>query len=229
MTQATTLLNDDGSASIATAILMSHHAFRRDIARFAGALEKVVSGDSSKVEALRFEWSQYRGALHGHHEVEDANIFPSVKEQDPTLVSVVEGLSDDHRQIDPLLERGDRAFAGLPNASAAAASVVSELAALLDAHLSTEEASVIPFLRGVTDFPAPPSEEMLAMYAQGFAWSSDGVAPEVLQAVDKMLPRALTSLLPTARAEFQARCDRVWGPLPALVSRTSVPLAHTPG
>src|SRR5947207_3118189 len=35
------LLNDDGSASIATALLMSHHGFRRDIARFAVALENV--------------------------------------------------------------------------------------------------------------------------------------------------------------------------------------------
>ena len=40
---------------MATALLMSHHAFRRDIARFAGALQKVASGDTSKLEALRYE------------------------------------------------------------------------------------------------------------------------------------------------------------------------------
>lgn len=227
MTQGTKLLNDDGTASVATAMMMSHHAFRRDIARFANALKKVAQGDASKVEALREEWGQYRGALHGHHEMEDANIFPSFKAQDPSLASVIDGLSADHRRIDPLLERGDRAFAELPKATAEAITVVSELEALLDAHLSTEEGSVIFLLRGVKDFPAPPNEEMLGMYAQGFAWSSHGVAKEVLDKVDQMLPASLVSRLPEARAQFQARCDRVWGPIAVGASHTSVPDSST--
>jgi hypothetical protein len=222
MTQGTTLLNDDGSASMATALMMSHHAFRRDIARFAGALRQVAAGDTSKVEALQKEWSHYRGALHGHHEVEDASVFPSVKQQDPGIAAVIEGLSADHRRIDPLLERGDRAFAELPKTEAAQA-VVSEISALLDAHLSTEEANVIRFLRDAKAFPPMPSDEMLEMYAQGFAWASQGVAPEVLRQLDVMLPANLAARLPAARAAFQERCDHVWGPLAPLASRTSVP------
>lgn len=207
---------------MATALMMSHHAFRRDIARFAHALQRVASGDTSKLEPLREEWSNYRGALHGHHEIEDASVFPSVKEQARELAAVLDGLSADHRRIDPLLERGDRAFAELPRVDAAL-SVVTELATLLDAHLSTEEAHVIPFLRAANEFPAMPSEELLEMYAQGFAWASHGVAPDVLARLDVMLPPGLVSRLPAARAAFQARCDRVWGPLSALASRTSVP------
>lgn len=222
MTQGTTLLNDDGSASMATALMMSHHAFRRDIARLTTALHKVATGDTAKAEALRAEWSHYRGALHGHHEVEDANILPSVKEQAPELSAVIDGLSADHRRIDPLLERGDQAFSELPE-TAAALAVASELAALLDAHLATEEANVIPFLRGAKEFPPMPSQEMLEMYAQGFAWASHGVAPEVLSKLDVMLPPDLASRLPAARAAFQERCDHVWGPLAPLSSRTSVP------
>jgi hemerythrin-like domain-containing protein len=222
MTQGTTLLNEDGSASMATALMMSHHAFRRDIARFAGALRQVAAGDTSKIEALRTEWNHYRGALHGHHEVEDANMFPSLKQQEPALTTVIEGLSADHRRIDPLLERGDRAFAELPKTEAAQA-VVSELSALLDAHLSTEEANVIRFLRDAKAFPPMPSEEMLEMYAQGFAWASQGVAAEVLSQLDVMLPANLVARMPAARAAFQERCERVWGSLPPLASRTSVP------
>ena len=209
---------------MATALMMSHHAFRRDIARFANALQKVANGETSKLEALREEWSGYRAALHGHHEVEDASVFPSVKEQAPKLVPEIDGLTADHRRIDPLLERGDRAFAELPQVDAAL-SVVTELAALLDAHLATEEAHVIPFLRTAREFPPMPSDELLEMYAQGFAWASHGVAPEVLAQLDVMLPPALVARLPAARAAFQTRCDRVWGPLSALASRTSVP-AH---
>jgi len=53
MTLATNLLNEDGSASMATALLMSHHAFRRDIARFAGALEKVAGGAGVRLVLAR--------------------------------------------------------------------------------------------------------------------------------------------------------------------------------
>ena len=120
------------------------------------------------------------------------------------------------------LERGDQAFTDLPKTDAALA-VVSELSALLDAHLATEEANVIRFLRDAKAFPPMPSDEMLEMYAQGFAWASHGVAPEVLSQLDVMLPAGLVARLPAARAAFQARCDEVWGRLPPLASRTSVP------
>jgi len=40
------LLNDDGTASMATAFLSSHHGFRRDIRLFAGAVGRAVAGDA---------------------------------------------------------------------------------------------------------------------------------------------------------------------------------------
>jgi hypothetical protein len=61
------------------------------------------------------------------------------------------------------------------------------------------------------------------MYAQGFAWSSDGIAPEVLARVDAMLPANVTTRLPAARAAFAERCARVWGATPKGASRTAVP------
>src|SRR5688500_18643830 len=173
MANAPKLLNDDGSASMGTMLMMSHHAFRRDIARFASALGKVAKGDLSRVEALREEWQNYRGALHGHHEMEDTRIFPHLKAEQSSLGETIEQLSAEHRQIDPLLERGDRAFAELPKTSAAEA-VVSELTRLLEPHLATEEAKVVPFLRGAKEFPAPATEAEAEMHAQGFACSMRG-------------------------------------------------------
>lgn len=222
MTQPPHLLNDDGTASMATALLMSHHAFRRDIARFATALAKVAAGDASKVDALRGEWSWFRGALHGHHESEDKGIFPSLRSEHVALGPIIDQLSAEHRRIDPLLERGDRAFAALPVAGDAQ-TVVAELGRLLDAHLALEEAEVVRFLRGAREFPAPPNDEMLEMYAQGFGWASHGVAPAVLKELDAMIPAALAAKLPAARAAYQARCERVWEPLVVTESRTSVP------
>ena len=216
------LLNDDGTASIATALMMSHHGFRRDLMRFEIALERVKSGDGSRIDALREEWQRYRGTLHGHHEAEDQNLFPNMKNQHPALAATIDRLSADHRRIDPLLERGDLAFAELPD-TAQAEAVVAELIALLDPHLATEEAEVIPLLREAKEFPPPANDAEAEMYVQGFAWASHGVAPDVLEQVYAMLPESLRALLPAARAEFDARCERVWGSARAGASLTPIP------
>jgi hemerythrin-like domain-containing protein len=222
MTNPPTLLNDDGTASIATALMMSHHAFRRDLGRFARALEAVKNGETERAEALRDEWKNFRGALHGHHESEDHGVFPGIAKEQPAVRATIEGLSADHRKIDPLLERGDAAFAELPNAEAALA-VVRELRALLEPHLATEERELVPFLRGMKAFPPPPNDETAALYAQGFSWAMQGVAPEVLERVFEMLPDALKSRLPEARAAFDARSVRAWGAIRIGATRTPIP------
>jgi hypothetical protein len=68
MAQAPNLLNDDGTASMATMLMMSHHAFRLGLARMVKALENVARGETSRVEALREEWTWFHNALHGHHQ-----------------------------------------------------------------------------------------------------------------------------------------------------------------
>ncbi len=218
----TDLLNDDGSASIATAMMMSHHAFRRDLASFARALKDFAPDNADRTAALREEWLFFRGALHGHHEMEDANIFPDFAKQSADMATAIAGLSADHRKIDPLLEQGDKAFGDSLEVEAAQA-VVTQLIALLDKHLVAEEACIIPHLRNVHAFPPPPDEAAASMYAQGFAWSSHGIAPEVLEQVFAMLPDILSSRIPEARKQFEARCVRVWGSAQSGSSRTSVP------
>jgi hypothetical protein len=217
------LLNDDGTASMATAIMSSHHGLRRDLAQFAIALDRIIAGDISRAAAVQEEWARYRATLHGHHQAEDNGLFPSMRAEHPELGGVIDGLDADHRRIDPLLEAGDRVFASLPSSVAGAVGVVGELRALLDAHLATEEAHVVPFLRGAKTFPAPDSDAALAMYADGFAWATFGVAPEILEQINCMLPAALVERLPAARAAFAERCVRVWGTAETGASRTSVP------
>ena len=222
MSHAPNLLNEDGSASMATAIMMSHHGLRRDLRRFARALEKVAAGDASRADALREEWQGFRATLHGHHEAEDRGLFPSLRSQRAELAATIDGLGADHRRIDPLLERGDAAFSSLPHTEVATA-VVRELEQLLTPHLATEESELIPFLRDAKAFPPPPTEADAAMYAKGFAWAMHGVAPEVLEQVYEMLPDSLVTKLPAARAEFEARCERVWGTTRAGATLTSHP------
>jgi hemerythrin-like domain-containing protein len=219
---APNLLNDDGSASMATILMMSHHGFRRDIKRFARALHELAGRDRSRLDALRDEWQSYHATLHGHHEMEDTRLFPHLRQMSETLARVIDELSAEHRRIDPLLARGDEAFAHLPNVEAATA-LVGELTELLEPHLAKEEAEVIPLIRGAKDFPLPRSDEEAELYAQGFAWSSHGIAAEVLEKVHAVLPGNLRSKLPAARAAFEARCERVWGSADAGASLTAVP------
>lgn len=215
----TKLLNDDGSASMSTLIMLTHHAFRRDIGLFTKALKTF---DASRTEALQNEWIFFCGALHGHHEKEDADIFPGMKNANPNLAATFERLSAQHTKIDPLLERGRAAFAKLPS-TADAAAVVEELAGLLDAHLDEEEAAVSPLLRAAKEFPEPPTPEEGAMYAHGFAWSMQGVSPVVLKEVEAMLPSSIRAGLDAARTAFDERCTRAWGAPSQTSSEASIP------
>lgn len=223
MTLAPTLLNDDGTASMATAIMMSHHGFRRDLAHFVTALERIARGDRSRTPAVAEEWTRFRATLHGHHQAEDNGVFPNLsKEHASPLGATIERLDADHRRIDPLLDRGDRAFGDLTDPSDALA-IVHELQCLLTPHLATEEAELFPFLRGAKSFPPPATDAEAELYAGGFAWAMHGIAPDVLEQVYVMLPERLREKLPHARTEFEARCERVWGSAKAGTARTPIP------
>jgi hypothetical protein len=212
------LLNDDGAASIATALMMSHHGFRRDLARFAAALDAF---EASRADALREEWTRFRATLHGHHQSEDHGVFPSLAAHG--IAATVARLEADHRRIDPLLERGDRAFAELPASAATAAAVVGELGALLHPHLALEEAEIVPLLRDRKAFPPPATDADAELYASGFAWAMHGVADDVLAKMYAMLPENLVAKLPAARQAFAAQYARAWGDVAIGATRTSVP------
>lgn len=214
---ATQLLNDDGTASMATMVMSSHFAFRRDIACFARSL-----GGAFDVAALRHEWAQFRAALHGHHTVEDTSMFPDLRARHPEIGGAIDELDGHHRAIDPLLERGDALFADLPNKLDEARALIDELQRHLAHHLDTEERVAIPHLRDAKQFPPMP-EEVLAMYADGFAWSTAGLAPSVFTQICAMLPAGLVAKLPTARDAFDERCRRVWGHVHAGTAVTSAP------
>jgi iron-sulfur cluster repair protein YtfE (RIC family) len=224
MSNVPNLLNDDGTASIATAIMMSHHGFRRDLGRFARALDTIANGDKARVDAVREEWKNFHMALHGHHEAEDNGVFPSIVGKHESVRATLEALSADHRRIDPLLERGDTAFADLSRTNTARA-VVRELQDLLAHHLAIEEGELIPLLRDAKTFPLPPNDEAVALCAQGFAWSMHGIAPDVIEQVYAMLPENLRARIPAARAAFEERCERVWGSTKTGMSRTPIPAA----
>jgi hemerythrin-like domain-containing protein len=222
MSTAPTLLNDDGTASMATALMSSHHGFRRDLGRFTRALERLARGDLSRADAVAEEWRHLYAALHGHHRAEDTGVFPNLAKEHASVRATIRRLEADHRRIDPLLERGNAAFADLSNVANARA-VIGELSELLAPHLALEEAELIPFLRRATSFPAPATEADAELYAHGFAWGMHGLAPSVLAALERMVPETLRAKLPAARAAFSAHSERVWGSALAGAALTPIP------
>jgi hypothetical protein len=100
---------------------------------------------------------------------------------------------------------------------------VAQLSELLDRHLGVEEAKIVPALREMPGFAMPVEEAHGDLFAQGFAWASHGIAPDVLERAYATVPSIVTSRIPAARAAFQARFERVWGSAPSGASRTAVP------
>jgi hypothetical protein len=219
----TTLLNDDGTASMATLLMSSHHAFRRDFACLAAAL----AAGTAPHALVAAEWTNLRNSLHGHHHMEDSAIFPSTRDEHPETAAPLAELEAQHRLIDPLLERGDAHFANLADVThrRGAREVIAAITDLLTVHLDLEERTIVPHLRASKDFPPPPDEAMLAMYAEGFAWSTAGLAPAVREQIFALLPPALRERIPAARTAFDERCRRVWGHTHADISMTSIPTA----
>lgn len=227
MPQPPNLLNEDGSASMATMLMLSHHAFRRDITRFLNAVTQIKAGDTSRIADLQQEWTQsLHAGLHGHHHVEDTAMFPDIKAKHPEAADAINTLTEQHHHIDPLLAKGDAVFADLAHPEHAEA-LLAELKALLDEHLTFEEANITPLLRNEKTFPAPPNDEAAAMYAGGFAWSMQGIAPSVLTEVQKMLPAAVAAALPAAQQAFHERCTRVWGTFRVGAATTPIPDGYT--
>lgn len=223
MSQPPKLLNDDGTASMATLLLLSHHAFRRDIARFIRAVEQIKAGDTSRVDVVRNEWEKsYRQALHGHHTMEDSTIFPDIKSKHPDLAIALDTLTEQHHQIDPVLEKIDAALADLAHPDQAIVGL-NELKTLLDQHLTFEEAEITPSLRDAKEFPAPADDATANLYAEGFSWSMQGIASEVLDQVKKLLPDILLAKFPAAQAEFEKRSERVWGTYTVGSATTPIP------
>jgi hypothetical protein len=226
MATAPTLLDETGTPSVATLVMMSHHGMRRDLTLFSRALAALGDGDADRAAGLAEEWKGFRTMLHGHHMAEDSGLFPMLLGRSPGLAQAITNLSIDHRAIDPVLDRGDAIFPRLPapDARDEARRFVAELGKLLGAHLAAEEASVIPHLRADTAFEMPiPGEAELAMYAEGFAWSSQGVAQEVLDKVSAGLPEPLRASLPAAREAFRARQIRAFGAAWEGASLTAAP------
>jgi hypothetical protein len=138
----------DGPVDLTVMFLM-HFGFRRDLEAFGRAVRATPVGDTATWSALQERWHGFAQILHDHHTGEDAGLWPLLLDRvdaarDGEGRAVLEAMSAEHRQIDPVLDAcaaGFRRMAGAPDA-AARDTLARDLAASRDhlaAHLAHEE------------------------------------------------------------------------------------------
>jgi hypothetical protein len=131
------------------AMYVMHHAFRRDLRAFAGAVAGTRAGDRRAWRAMHDRWQLFTLVLHEHHTGEDAGLWPLLLERvdaagDAAGRATLAAMAAEHADLDPLLaacSAGFERLAGHADDDARAALEVRTVAArqLLEKHLAHEE------------------------------------------------------------------------------------------
>jgi hypothetical protein len=130
-----------------------HHAFRRDLAKFASAAQHTPVEDRTTWRLLAERWEVFSMVLHFHHSGEDAGLWPWLLEHGTSGDrATLEAMEAEHAEIDPLLAACAEGFARLAehaDEDARAALAVRLVAAreVLGHHLAHEETDAIAILQ----------------------------------------------------------------------------------
>ncbi|MDP9819250.1 hemerythrin domain-containing protein [Spirilliplanes yamanashiensis] len=136
-----------------TTMYAMHHAFRRDLAAFAGAAQRTPAADTATWVALRERWARFSTYLHHHHTIEDAHLWPLLLARvDAADRAVLAAMAAEHGEIDPLLDAcaaGIATLAAGPDEDARAGLEIRLVAARqrLGEHLAHEERDALPLIQ----------------------------------------------------------------------------------
>lgn len=146
----------DGPADM-TMMYVMHHAFRRDLARFAAAVVGTPLEDRTTWRALAARWDRFFTILHHHHSLEDRYIWPFLMQRaDAGERATLAAMEEEHEHIDPLLTSvaegfaalaGDRLPAGAEDVRAGLQVRVAATRDMLGRHLEHEETEAIVILQ----------------------------------------------------------------------------------
>ena len=138
---------------------LMHHAFRRDLRKFAETVPRTPVDDRATWVALAERWERFSEILHHHHSGEDAGIWPFLLERaDESERETLLAMEAEHEKIDPLLQYASAGFAQLAAGAtgedrpreelrAALAVRLAEAQQLLGDHLRHEESEAMAILQ----------------------------------------------------------------------------------
>jgi iron-sulfur cluster repair protein YtfE (RIC family) len=135
-----------------TFVTLIHQSLRADAARLAATNAELGPSDrQGRLPGVRAFFGQYREQLSLHHSHEDELFFPALAARVGASTMHLSELAAQHEALDAaLLAAGDRLAALADPASdfetdrAKAASALSAMARILDAHLTREEQTALP-------------------------------------------------------------------------------------
>lgn len=140
-----------------TTMYVFHHAFRRDLGRFAAAVERTPLDAAETWAALSQRWQRFDEQLHSHHTVEDKALWPPLLELvatagDDADAVTLRAMQEEHSGIDGLLEACGAGFAAMAQSPRddVRDRLAADLAATrehLGAHLAHEETETLPLIQ----------------------------------------------------------------------------------
>ncbi|MBO3752438.1 hemerythrin domain-containing protein [Streptosporangiaceae bacterium NEAU-GS5] len=131
---------------------IGHRAMRGDTRRLAAVMTSIAAGeeraDAARLDAIATYATKLCAGIHHHHQMEDNVLWPVIVRSAGAEADLSE-LTEDHGQLDPLLEEITGAAARLGTDQAAAgrmAKTLTTLADLLDEHILEEERLIFPII-----------------------------------------------------------------------------------
>jgi hypothetical protein len=135
----------------ASGMIEIHRLFRHSFAEAPGLVEGVADGDKAHADVVASQLDLLSVSLHGHHEGEDARLWPVIDERRPSCALHVERMKQQHAAMLVHLQELDRAvpaWRAAPGATTAAPvqAALTGVNAALAEHLPDEEANIVPVM-----------------------------------------------------------------------------------
>lgn len=183
-----------------------HAAVRRDIARFAQALEAFPVGSRQRAKELAAAWRHLDGELYHHHHGEETFLWPALRElgADESLVG---DLGGEHERLAEAMTLTRSAMAALATEPSGehldkAKAAVATLREVIETHFTHEERDLEPMMANWADTPQfkkalAANRRTRSLPAGGvfLAWVLDEADPDARAFVNHEIPKPVVFVL----------------------------------
>ncbi len=202
-----------------------HSALRRDLTRTSTALSTLPAPGEVQRKALAAHLAWMMDFLHGHHDGEDAGLWPLVRSLNPSADELLDQMEHDHARIAPAMGAVSAATRDYSDSDSVQVrdrlvESLTSLREVLDPHLAREEQEMMPVVSKTLtheqwerfnqeQYIKPKSKTELGLEGH---WLIDSIDPEGYEVVVGNVPAILRFILLHAFAGRYARdCAARWG------------------
>ena len=138
----------------ASGMIEIHRLFRHAFDEAPGLIEGVADGDAAHADVVGDQLAMVSTALHGHHEGEDARLWPALDERAPGCAVHVERMREQHAAMLVHLTALDAALPAWreqpsQTTTAPVLDAVDGVRTALTQHLPDEESNIVPVMEHV--------------------------------------------------------------------------------